>query len=542
MEEHASVKTNDAPHAVVRDAVRVTFVGAFHHTDRDPAAVICDACTERGRLRHRRDLPDALRAFRGNFSFFIEDRDGATLACVDKIRSFPLYYTTEGDTVRLAQHPDAFGISTRDGARDEQSLLEFTMAGYVTAGRTILSSVRQLQAGEFLMHDVHGLVVESYYRFQDGEQAPYDHDALLEGFRVAIDSVFRGLIQRLRGRPVLIPLSGGYDSRFVLCELKKRGYDHITTFTYGIPGTFEAQRARIVAERVGVPWRFIPYSRKSARSFFRSVQYAGYERLAHAASTTPYIMDLPALGILEQDDALPDDVVIINGNSGDFSTGKHIPNHFRDLEEITSAQWIHTLIQKHYALWRQIMPSHAPQWMCSRIASVLGEPLPETMDRETASRLFERWDWRSRQACFVVHGQRTYEYVHRAWELPHWDDAFLQFWSRVPFAERFQQRLYRNYLMTTDHFGCFRTIPSARFLSPPIPAMLQRCCAVFGRHQAAIAHVLLSYWQDRAYYYALYPYAAYLRHARFHRSPVSYHVRYMLERTYGMKIATSLQA
>lgn len=518
---------------MVRDAVRVVFTGAFHHTTRDPIAVVRDTCTDSGHLRNRMELATALRALRGHFSFSVEDIDGAMLACVDKIRSFPLYYTTEGSAVRLAGHPDAFGLSTRDGDRDEDSLLEFAMAGYVTGGNTMLPRVRQLQAGEFLVRDADGCTVETYYRFRDGGEFSHDRDALFEGLRTATETVFRGLIERLRGRPVLIPLSGGHDSRFVLCELKQRGYDRIMTFTYGVPGTFEAQRARIVAERVGVPWRFIPYTRAHGRSFFRSPQYAGYERLTHAASTIPFIMDLPALALLERVGALPSDAVMMNGISGDFVTGNHIPSHFHGLEEVTEAQWMHALIHRHYALWRQLIPPHPPQWMRARIVAVLGESLPDVMSRETASRLFERWDWRARQACFVIHGQRAYEYMHRSWELPHWDDAFLRFWDRVPFNERFQQRLYRDYLMMTDRFGCFRTIPSTRFIAPPIPAMLQRCCALFGRHQGAIAHTLLSYWQDSAYYYALYPYTTYLRYARLHRSPISYHVRHVLERAYG---------
>lgn len=59
---------------------------------------------------------------------------------------------------------------------------------------------------------------------------------------------------------IVLPLSGGYDSRFLLSFLRDR--DRVRTFTYGLSNkqeeSFEVRYAAEIARRTGVRWRQIP--------------------------------------------------------------------------------------------------------------------------------------------------------------------------------------------------------------------------------------------------------------------------------------------
>jgi len=76
-------------------------------------------------------------------------------------------------------------------------------------------------------------------------------------------NVFSRLIESVQGRTIVIPLSGGYDSRSSAAILKKLGYGNVICFTYGRPESFEVQTSEKVAKDLGYKWCFINYAYKN---------------------------------------------------------------------------------------------------------------------------------------------------------------------------------------------------------------------------------------------------------------------------------------
>ena len=111
--------------------------------------------------------------------------------------------------------------------------------------------------------------------------------------------VFRQLVERLRGRPVFVPLSMGLDSRLVVCMLRHIGYDRIETFSYGRAKNCEAAGARQVAHRLGVPWRFVPFTRELGRAFHEQ-SCREYIRFAHRGISIPSMIDVHAVRMLTE--------------------------------------------------------------------------------------------------------------------------------------------------------------------------------------------------------------------------------------------------
>lgn len=517
------------------DGARVQWIGAVHG-DMPTVERIADTFLIRGVLRDRRELVDAARVLHGYFACIVRDRTGRTFACVDKVQSYPLVYRVARDGVRIGLRPEDVverGIDVQPLRRD--AVREFAMTGYVTGRETLFEEVLQLQAGECL--DVQGrdVRVEDYFQFFQplGTQS---HDALLEELSEVTVRVFRQLVERLRGRLVFVPLSMGLDSRLVVSMLRHLGYDRIEAFSYGRPKNCEAAAAQQVARRLGVPWRFLPYTRELGRAFHeRSCRE--YIRFAHRGISVPGMLDVHAVRMLVERGEVPEDAVFINGQTGDFITGAHIPPAFHDVAT-TRGEIVEAILQRHYGLWSFLLRDGGEAFARQRIARELGE-IPHEMSGDDAMRQYERWEWRARQSKYVVQGQRSYEFFGRSWELPLWDDAFLDFWSRVPLAAKRRQALYREYLETGHASRMFRGVVFPEYVQPYGVRLISRAFSVFGDRRVQYRRRYLHYWQEYAHQYAMVPYGEYRALADAHRNPVSFFARHLLRDRYGVDVGGS---
>ena len=180
------------------------------------------------------DLTRSLNRLNG-FYAWVEETPGRIRAAVDHIRSRPLFYANYDGRFFLSDDAEWVRQQVGDRAMDPVAREEFQLAGYVTGAETLFPNVKQLQAGEFLVATKldDGVTVEThrYYRFLHTEPEQV-HEPELRG---RLDEVAMASIQRLidyaNGRQIVVPLSGGYDSRLIVTLLKRLGYDNILTFT-----------------------------------------------------------------------------------------------------------------------------------------------------------------------------------------------------------------------------------------------------------------------------------------------------------------------
>jgi asparagine synthase (glutamine-hydrolysing) len=193
------------------------------------------------------------------FYAWVTQADQELRAGVDHVRSRHLFYGQAEGRFFLAD--DAEWVRQQVGDREMDTIAreEFQLAGCVTGADTLFPHVKQLQAGEYLVATAgEGGVIrvetQRYYRFLHTEPESYDDTALgAELDRVAVASV-RPLMDYAGGRQIVVPLSGGYDSRLIVTLLKRLGYDNILAFIYGVPGNKEPAYSQRVAEALGLRW------------------------------------------------------------------------------------------------------------------------------------------------------------------------------------------------------------------------------------------------------------------------------------------------
>lgn len=423
----------------------------------DRLSELLSACDVNDLLSGADFIIDKIKECPGTFGLIYED-DEKVVCMVDLSRSWPIFYAGQGESFSVSD--DGRELAKKKGAThvDRNALIEFCSSGYVHGNKTLLDGVFQLECGNMLVFDkkTYKSNVVEYYRFYPNfpERNNSYNDCLL-GLTETLENVFDRLVDRLDGRKAVIPLSGGLDSKLILSNLVLRGYHNILTFSYGPKKSYEVKRARALANQLGVSWQYIPFSRKGYYSGFRSSDRKKYWEFSDSLTSVPVMNDYFSLKFLQHEGLLPDDAVIINGQTGDFISGGHIPLQFV-YGKPSKDKLTQQVFSKHIALWKKSVTVNIKKHdvslddFCSIEYS--------SRDPENVAQLcaeYEMWEWKERQSKLVVNGQRAYEFFGLSWELPFWDPELVIFFEKVPYQYRYDQSLFRDCLKENNYLGLF---------------------------------------------------------------------------------------
>ena len=407
-------------------------------------------------LPKSRDLLPLLNDLPGHYAAVVCGEDWG-LALVDTVRSYPLFFVVAGRDLHISGSARAVRDRADISEVDQTALLELFMAGYVTGGNTVLKGLNQLQAGEVLFWTKQQESIPErirYYQFYSREFMESNEDELIKRLACATNAVFDRLVKDLGGRPVWVPLSAGLDSRLIAAKLVERGYPNIETFSYGRPGNHEARHAAKVAHTLGLPWRFVPTTSKAMRAFHESKQRREYWEFCDGLSSIPNPQDIVPLIALRNQNELPPDAVIVNGQSGDFICGAHIPVALTK-KDATIELLLDIAISKHFSLWLDLLTPGNVARVKDKLINILAVINPTSQIPTELATMYDCWEWQERQAKYVVNGQRIYDFLELDWRLPLWDLEWMKFWPNVPVDHRLGRKLYKAYLRHWDFHELF---------------------------------------------------------------------------------------
>lgn len=469
---------------------------------------------------------ELLRAMDGHFAF-VADGPGFLLAAVDKNRSIPVFYYRTPSGLVLGNCARALMARSDAVELDRDALLEVRMAGYATGRKTALRGLSQLLPGEFLLCMDESAVtrLERYYRYLPVPATSVDEDSLLEDLAGVTDAVFQWTAEAAGGRPIWVPLSGGLDSRLVLCKLHELGYANLHAYSYGMPGNHEARVAKTVAHKLGVSWEFVPVEARTCRRFFWSSRRRDYWRIGDGLSSIPPLQDVAVLKGRAARGEVPHDAVIINGQSGDYITGGHLPESLLS-PNLGDSEIVAAIVSKHFSLWSDLKSPEALAYVDGSVRDYLAESQRlEKRSLEPAA-LYEAWEWQERQCKYVVNGVRMYDYVGMDWLMPLWHGRYMRFWEKVPFRLKLGQRLYKAYLARWDYAGLFRNYAPKVWRWPGVSIAVLPVAWILGRLAGAGAREWLyrraRYFGHYGFAYGLHGLGHFLGRADEARNPVSF--------------------
>ena len=379
------------------------------------------------------------------------------IAWTDHIRSWPIFYTPQQDSIIIANN--ARKLQERIGLHNvsKPHLTEFAMSGFVSGKYTIMKDLFCLQPGEFLLFDKtqSSLITKRYFQYTPDYSSSLSQEAKKQKLGQILDESIQEIINKAKDRTIWVPLSAGLDSRLLLCKLHEHGCKNLQTFTYGPDYNFEAIHAKKIAQILGVPWRMINLPNGKLKNYFDSSERQKFWQYADNLKTIPCMREFSAIYYLyEQNIAQPGDV-FLNGQSGDYITGGHIFLNWFDDATVTSKHFFNAIIQKHYGLWAFLnTESNIPVIQDSIEASLAEDLNNKSSFIERAAQL-ESWEYDARQICYVVNGQRAYEFFGFEWEMPLWDKRLVQYCQTLTLQDKKNQSLFKAYLRNYNYKGLF---------------------------------------------------------------------------------------
>ncbi len=480
-------------------------------------------------------VAEALTRLDGHFALMVEG-PGWVLAAVDRVRSSPLLFVPAGAPPVVGPHGPRLvaraGLETSGDGIDRTGALALAMSGYTIGGDTLYRELRQLRAGEAVLFRT-GETPEllRYHLYAPWQPTDAGGASLSQDLHDLTLSILDKHRQSVGGRTIAIPLSAGMDSRLIASGLAALGHRDVRCFSYGLPGNHEAEAARRIARRLGYPWTFVPLSVPRQRAYFLSEGFRSFLQYADCCASTPFPQDQLAIATLKESGWLPADAVIVNGNSGDFISGGHVPAGLGRPSPDAEGQVLDAHITKHYRLWQVLDRSDARAALEARLREEWrAAGIADTADAAPHG-LAEFLEFQDRQAKFVISGQRIYEHFELDWRLPLWDAQYLDFWQRVPEAAKRGQRLYRDMLMAADWGGVWRDWPvNAKTIRPrwivPLRLAAKAMHASLGRDRwHRFERRWFQYWIELTCNPAIVPYSAYVRDRRGHRHSISWHTQ-----------------
>tara|TARA_B100000780_G_scaffold278906_1_gene254294 strand:- start:2064 stop:3755 length:1692 start_codon:yes stop_codon:yes gene_type:complete len=422
------------------------------------------------------DLKQYLSDIDGHFSVVIKTPE-ILFASVDRIRSIPLFFTSHSEHIIVTDQPAKIGhkLSNSETSPGLDNRLMLQMSGYCSGNATLLDGVKQLQSGEYLKFKKgKKLKVCSYYNYlPSNPDSAIGKDKLKQDLEVISIHILQKIIDSAQGRMIVVPLSGGYDSRLVASGFAYLGYKNVKCFSYGQNNNFESSISRKVSEKLGYDWKFIKLTHDIVNKDYHSELHKDYFSFSNTFASVPVEHEFTAVRLLKESGWIPDDAIFVNGMSGDFLTGSHLPEILlgdRGGLSITERkeQILKSILDKHYSLWRYLETFDNLNLVADNLWKEILKQTGGLAEKNSNDDfgLYEFSEFKNRQTKYVITVQRVYEFFGYEWRLPLWDKEYLDYWEIIEAKHKVERNLFVEVMHELDWGGVWSLKHPSPYIVP----------------------------------------------------------------------------
>ncbi len=395
----------------------------YHHWHQQDAIFVIGKAFKNGQLLTEKVLAEqfhtvkneaaflqALSEIDGHFAIVLET-EKSYLVAVDRIRTFPIFIKNDEHKIQITDT-----ILFTDDERNEAAIEYFKHIYCTVENSTLLKDWQQLQAGQYaeIPKNAKEFTIKNYYKHTAIIQN-IPTEKLIEQVKEREKILVEKIWKYANGRTIIIPLSGGYDSRYLLALLKQSNYPNIQCYTYGKKDSFEVQTAKKIVEQLQIKWHFIEYTDELLSLFFTE-KWQQYSTINHQYTSLPHEQDFFALYYLKDRKIIPENAVVMNGFCQDIHAGSFMEEKIK------------------FDLHNHIFEKHAIN--------------PPLADYENSWEGYREWLIKNRLSKFIINSVRVYEYFGLDFYLPFWQKDWIEFWYSLKKEQLRHQQFYLEYLFS----------------------------------------------------------------------------------------------
>jgi asparagine synthase (glutamine-hydrolysing) len=386
-----------------------------------------------------KELSEFLSSLNGFFSIVINNSE-QTILVSDRMRTGPIFYSVDERKLLVSDNCGWIIEETPALTRSNSSEIEYETSRFVTGSNTLYEEISQLQSGEIVVFDKSSADVSTYqHQVHRTTQNQFDENELETAFQRVLDSAFERLINAAGGRPIAIPLSGGYDSRLIALMLKRLNYEDVITYTVNT-GEDTLAIAERVASNLGFPWVTAEVTHNDWSEFYNSAEWSEFFNSAAYLGGLPIPNEIPALKKLKNSGKIPKNALFVPGHSA-LDSMKATPEELEKANGIQLSRVTDHIIDNHFKYNESTeVPNPTIE---NRIIESIGMGTPTEPSCSVES--FERWRLKERRAKLIINAIRAYDFFGWDWWMPLEDKALYEFWRRVPISYKRHRSFYKGY-------------------------------------------------------------------------------------------------
>jgi asparagine synthase (glutamine-hydrolysing) len=361
----------------------------------------------------------------------------------DKSRFFPLFYSQINDKLLISD--DFYYLVTKQAkcSFNNDSVTQFLSGAFVSGSDTVVSNISQVRPSEIVCfsNDSVKRKYTSTFSVSNKEFLTCDESKLEDLALKKFKKAGLRLAKSITKKQVLLPLSGGYDSRLIACWLKENKVENVTCFTFGRKDTAEIEISRKVAEQLNFEWHYIEYKPEMVDDYIHSDIFREYYKYASRGTSMFYMQEYFAMLELRRKKILGDKFVALPGHSGDFLGGSQLHKVVPPKNYINNPDQI--LLKKSF--WQQPISAREKQSILVQIQNQLKE-IKETFNADADYSIIEDWLIKERIIKYVFNSSQIFTFFGGEVRFPFWDNELYDFWKTVPCEYRLHKKLYNNVL------------------------------------------------------------------------------------------------
>lgn len=384
------------------------------------------------------DFINKLKETNGLFSVVIE-HNKTVFAAVDRCRTFPLYYTKNGENLIITDNVEEIIQKKNNPHTDIRTEKTFLSLGFCHSRFTLIEGVFQIQSGEYIVFENGRLSSTFYHHFIPEFTGRFRENEI--GLKAVIENIFSRTAKFLKGKTAVVPLSGGYDSRLIAVGLKSLGIENVICYTYGRKNNSEYEIAGKVAERLDYTWHNIEYNHELIADYLNSDDFKSYYPQAANYSSTFFMLEYFAVKYLKDNKLIPDNSVFLPGYTGDANAGSRLPiDIFRERTEQYMANRLCMksciMLKPSASVKKNIIDSMKEYWTITGSNSGIDN--------------FYSWDLKERLSKYIINCAKTFSYFGYEYYFPLWDKEFVDYFSNIDKRHLYMKKLYNRTIQ--DHF------------------------------------------------------------------------------------------